>query len=351
MHGRKRATRAAVTEEEELKQKAKFAKLRALNKVALDCYKAKDYSKASFDLTSKLLSVNPDAQTLWNFRRLILKNKISELDDALNKTGKRKQTKSIIDEELELTAECIAKVNPKSYSAWYHRKWIVENFGRIENDSGVVSGHEIELSSELALCDKFLALDERNFHCWNYRSFIAKEKALDRTDEIKFTTSLIERNFSNYSAWHKRTQVVNTDDLQDIRSELDLVWNAIFTEPADQTCWIYHQWLVLRIVKKESIFFSDPFPPLSKEAKAIISEQIQMCKDLLELEEVSKWATFALLYLAKIVKFGEIETDLLEDPDLEIGSLCVILKEADPMHKHIYEHLESVFQLKIPRNS
>ena len=341
MHGRKRATRAAVTPEESAKQRAKFGKLRALNKVALDCYKARDFSETSFDLTTKLLSVNPDAHTLWNFRRTILSNRLDEINKKVEGLEIDKLLEALISEEFSLTVDCIAKVNPKSYSTWYHRRWVVEHIGRIKDESGCTVGHRMQLAEELALCSKFLALDERNFHCWNYRSFIAKEKSVSSKEEMEFTTSLIERNFSNYSAWHKRTQVVNTNSVEELQSELELVSNAIFTEPADQTCWIYHQWLILRLVKKENIFSLSHVIQLSEEIKTIIDGQIQLCKDLLELEGESKWATFALVYLLKIAKSGDVVVDSIPDLDLELKALCLQLKEVDSLHSAIYDYLET----------
>jgi len=59
--------------------------------------------------------------------------------------------------ELKITAAALMR-NPKSYSAWHHRAWVVANW----TDS-------ISLPDELALCGRMLDADERNFHCWNYR--------------------------------------------------------------------------------------------------------------------------------------------------------------------------------------
>ena len=66
-------------------------------------------------------------------------------------------------------------------------------------------------------------MDERNFHCWDYRCGvkieiriksvnkfglfrqIAAKKAERRPEaELDFTMDRINNNFSNYSAWHYR---------------------------------------------------------------------------------------------------------------------------------------------------
>lgn len=76
--------------------------------------------------------------------------------------------------------------NPKSYSAWFQRQWII--------DRGLG-----DLQKEIGLCDKLLELDERNFHCWNYRRHVCQLAGATQADELAFSTLKIEQNFSNYS--------------------------------------------------------------------------------------------------------------------------------------------------------
>merc|ERR1712025_409355 len=107
---------------------------------------------------------------------------------------------------------------------------------------------------ELALCDKFLSMDERNFHCWDYRQIAAKKAASSPQSELQFTMERINNNFSNYSAWHYRSkllpQVHPNEDPNRILSdeaqneELELVQNAAFTDPDDSSAWFYLTWLV-----------------------------------------------------------------------------------------------------------
>ncbi|KAK8951662.1 hypothetical protein KSP39_PZI003237 [Platanthera zijinensis] len=86
--------------------------------------------------------------------------------------------------------------NPKSYGAWYHRKWILSQ--------GLV---DVDFDWEFRLLDQLLKADSRNFHGWNYRRFVAKLKDVPEVEELEFTMHMINTNFSNYSAWHNRRYI------------------------------------------------------------------------------------------------------------------------------------------------
>ena len=100
-------------------------------------------------LTEKLLLVNPDPLVLWNKRRkqLLVQESIKW------------------ETELVLTASCLER-NPKAYGPWFHRKWC------LSKQVDTIQDKNRLLQKELDLCAQFLKLDERNFHCWNYRRFV-----------------------------------------------------------------------------------------------------------------------------------------------------------------------------------
>ena len=141
-------------------------------------------------------------------------------------------------QELQVTLYALQK-HPKSYSAWYHRRWVLTQ-----------QPHP-DFKVELKLLNKLLTLDGRNFHAWSYRIWVIAH--LDKTDELSFTKDRIEANFSNFSAWHHRANVwmaslQETQDPMDLFAalEADAHWlqSAYYTEPGDQAAWFYLRWLV-----------------------------------------------------------------------------------------------------------
>ncbi|CAG2180959.1 unnamed protein product, partial [Oppiella nova] len=109
-----------------------------------------------------------------------------------------------------------------------------------------------DLKNEISLCNQLLQLDERNFHCWDYRTFVSKLAKASEEEGLEFTLHKIQQNFSNFSSWYHRSclfrSAVASDDGYDFsqqwKKEYDLVENAIFTDPTDQSAWFYHKWLV-----------------------------------------------------------------------------------------------------------
>ena len=220
MHGRKRVGVPPPTPEVVAATAKKVEQYKKLSSIVLHHRAGHTTSPQSLELAGQLLAANPDVYTLWNYVReqvLCLGGlpgpaaaaaPVAVLGDA--------EFSALVAAQLALTVAAISR-NPKSYPAWNHRRWLVENFHSGRGGSAGGGAPLIPLQGELALCAELLAKDERNFHCWNYRRWVvalecsagsaaSTEATLAR--ELAFTDAKITQNFSNYSAWHARTCIL-----------------------------------------------------------------------------------------------------------------------------------------------
>lgn len=293
--------------------------------------KEKNKRKETIDLIEKALLVNPDPLNLWNHRRELLLLEKEEMEN----------TDPILKDELDLTQAALQR-NPKAYGAWFHRKWIL---ALLKPDKSV-------LRNELQLTAKFLSLDERNFHCWNYRRFVVSTLASCWTggwelpsmgpqignmsnsapsipqdvlqDEWDFTQQKIQDNFSNFSAFHYRSQLLarmiaqKGDEAEILEEELQVVENAIFTEPDDQTAWWYHKLLLLEY----------KFEPSRLE------EQAEMLRELIE-DSPGKWTLLGLFEILSVL-------DTCKEERCELLKRLITLdQDRSTRYRELLEKLES----------
>jgi len=113
-------------------------------------------ASSSFDFDSimkasgAVVLLNPDYYQAWNARKRAIISNMTLLN---------------LEEEMKFNVECI-KANPKSYYAWYHRRWLLALFfPRNSRDSENERGQEFDPKGELHLCQILLNLDTRN--CMN----------------------------------------------------------------------------------------------------------------------------------------------------------------------------------------
>eukprot|EP00879_Flechtneria_rotunda_P012814 GHRR01013380.1.p1 GENE.GHRR01013380.1~~GHRR01013380.1.p1 ORF type:complete len:149 (+),score=36.73 GHRR01013380.1:268-714(+) len=83
--------------------------------LVLECRRQHRYDEAALKASEKLLKVVPEIYTIWNYRREALQPILKAGGEAAQKAA---------DNELALTQACLLE-NPKSYSTWHHRKWVV----------------------------------------------------------------------------------------------------------------------------------------------------------------------------------------------------------------------------------
>lgn len=370
-------------------------------------------------LTEKLLIVNPDPSHLWNHRRELL---------LLLEAGSSFR----IEDELSLTSSCLRR-NPKAYGAWFHRKWSIRNWltaaaSSSEDKKDRALALQSLLSSEQHLCAQFLELDERNFHCWNYRRFVVSaitvstairnvESEEDKravaewldgswglltrcsdasahawndtsmmgpqltrtsvaattekpvlepeqiesllTTEWSFTQSKIQKNFSNCSAFHYRSKLLPlmlpfriranqdgedscneaTTKLELAREELDLVRDAIFTEPDDQTCWWYHRFVI-----------SWAEPPkaglcvtiVRESYLELLEEEAESLRELNDAEENRcKWGLLGLHTILEIIsEVNDRDDDNTEVVVAEMNDCLLKLSILDPDRCARYESMK-----------
>ncbi|XP_015517321.2 geranylgeranyl transferase type-2 subunit alpha isoform X1 [Neodiprion lecontei] len=232
MHGRVKVRTTAEQEElKKIERAKKVVQYRAGIDLIFKKRKEGIWDDEIFLMSEQMVLKNPDIYTLWNVRREAFGGIKWSQEDYVEQLKK----------ELILTEHCL-RANPKSYSVWHQRCWVNDHLP------------EPDWATELSLCAKCLNLDERNFHCWDYRQYVVKKAGIPEDEEFKFSTTKIETNFSNYSSWHYRSLILpkmfpDENGELPIREdkhieELDLVMNATFTDPNDTSAWFYQRWLL-----------------------------------------------------------------------------------------------------------
>ena len=155
MHGRLKVKTTAEKEAEKKKEREKKKEIyqKCMNKIR-GSYMSGDRSVDLLNLITKVLENIPEFGTLWNWRRIVLleifkecaekkiakENKIaaetaekesetvhseSETVEKESETGKTPNKADMIISEKLFVARCL-EVNPKAYSLWSHRRWLVE---------------------------------------------------------------------------------------------------------------------------------------------------------------------------------------------------------------------------------
>lgn len=177
------------------------------------------FSLEVLQLTSKLLTQNPEYYTIWNHRRLILQHLLSQestdypREENAEYQWPRAQIE-LISKDLGFLVPLLRRF-PKCYWIWKYRIWLLEEASR---RLPIIESHKF-WQRELALVSKMLVMDNRNFHGWVYRRTIvsaleSKFGKLDTTanstteEEFAYTTRMTEMSLSNFSAWHNRSKLI-----------------------------------------------------------------------------------------------------------------------------------------------
>lgn len=283
------------------------------------------FTPKAFDLTTELLDLNPELYTVWNYRRDIISKGDFLQDDLYRK-------------ELKFVFEQLVRY-PKCYWIWNHRVWILEQLN--QQKSWV---------SELQIVEKLLSADARNFHGWQYRRIIIsrlvgfssslEEKLLLYEKEFDYTTEKIESNFSNFSAWHNRSQLILklfeidlrkrdifTSKSAFLQNELLLLKNAMYTDPDDSSVWTSMSWLLTtEFIRKD---LSD------RQYLDLITCQLKEIEQLNELEladngKDNKWCLKTIAWLQRFIgkPNKEVLTKLSEIDTLRKGRYSDIITSA-----------------------
>ncbi|KAF5587174.1 geranylgeranyl transferase type-2 subunit beta [Fusarium subglutinans] len=391
-HGIARAARSR-TEEQRQQDLIKIQKYRGLEDDIRQKISDNNYGTETFQLTSKLLRLNPEYYTIWNARRRCLiygllskpsaglplskeSQNISAKDthtassDAslpsssteipprpspptAGKTGTTTDSDAdtdVIRSELGFTVPLLMEF-PKCYWIWNYRLWTLDR--AIERLDVSIARRIWE--EELGLVSKMLTKDRRNFHAWGYRRHVVAKlessvlmgQSLVEL-EFEYTTKKIHEDLSNFSAWHNRSQLITrllnerkADDASRkdlLHKEIEIIREALNVGPEDQSLWYYNQFLVLNLANPSSSRQIAPNLTM-EERKSYIDDEITEIKDLLQDYKDIKWIYEALIEYE--IALSELTGQPFEpESRSDVISWLQILRELDPKRNGRWSDLE-----------
>ncbi|KAG5659438.1 hypothetical protein KAF25_000640 [Fusarium avenaceum] len=392
-HGIARTARSR-TEEQRQQDSVKIQKYRDLeDDIRKKQISDNNYGPKTFQLTSKLLRLNPEYYTIWNARRRCLiygllskpsagspPSKVSQSSSATDthtassaaslpssstetppppnpptagKTGTTTDGDAdaeVIRAELGFTVPLLLEF-PKCYWIWNYRLWTLDR---------AIERLDISLAcriweEELGLVSKMLVKDRRNFHAWGYRRHVVAQLESPVLNgqslvepEFEYTTTKIRDDLSNFSAWHNRSQLIprllNEREADDenrkafLDNELELIRGGLNVGPEDQSLWYYHQFLVLNLADPTS---SRQIAPnlTAEERKAYIDREVIDIKDLLEDYRDIKWIYEALVEY--VIALSQLIGQPFEpETQTDVASWLENLRKLDPKRNGRWGDLE-----------
>ncbi|MCJ1250658.1 Rab geranylgeranyltransferase [Trapelia coarctata] len=333
----------------------------------------RQYTAEVLQLTTKLLTLNPEYYTIWNQRRRILQDlfapspPLEETHESPATTGQEKAPEpparedilSLLSNDLAFVFSLLRKF-PKCYWIWNHRLWLLKR-GSLHLPRSSIRDL---WKGELSLVGKMLTLDNRNFHGWGYRQRVVEVLESEELspgpdgkgtsmvkEEFDYTTRMIRTSMSNFSAWHRRSKLIprlldeaNSSDVERetmLNDELTMIQEALYTDSHDQSLWFYHQYLMCTF--DPALASQSMAPNLTpKERLEYIESEMEKLIEMLEDDDESKWIYQSLIQLTMLFKrcAGRLPT--------QVGSLLewmASLRKLDPLRRGRWEDLEKGFGL------
>ncbi|CDO70763.1 hypothetical protein BN946_scf184798.g78, partial [Trametes cinnabarina] len=206
-----------------------------------------------------------------------------------------------------------AEVNPEFYTIWNYRRNILT--GGVFPKSSPAQTNEI-LSNDLSLTTTLLKQHPKVYWIWNHRYWCLRQVPDGPTEA--------DPHGWRQAYWNKELFVVERMLDADPRN-FELVKNAMYTDPNDQSVWIYHRWLIG-----------------SGEDKDVLDREIASIRELLEEQPDSKWCMESLVFYQRLLLrkhesafTGEIRSGIERD----CLELLNKLQEVDPDRKQRYADL------------
>jgi hypothetical protein len=395
--------------------------------------------KMLLTLTEKMLTVNPDPSHLWNIRREmllhLLEKESSQFDvqPELSLTahclqrnpkaysswfhrkwsiaymlsrGKTENQSNVLQSELDLCAQFLM-LDERNFHCWNYRRFVVALLGSMAaKESAEIN--EIVTNNTAAAANLPSESYSGDWSSWmdllsedstskeilmgaqivsdstpkNLTSSLSKEKLNELiVSEWNFTSSKIQDNFSNGSAFHYRSKLISIvlearlasdDETLDNATRLlrkqekilsmareeweEILLNAIFTEPDDQTPWWYHRFIVAWAKPSLDLRdeLGDSYNELVEDYESLLYEMADSLRELLEVEKENglegdaaerdeskgvkcKWAYLGLhLVLFSLFKLQRVDaTELLCEAQECLDALIAI----DPCRSERYKML------------